>query len=146
MDNLEQVITMKAVEEMRLRLLDRVDPRNWTADNRDTEFEAVRDTATEIVRDSVPLTMSLLSAQSGEHSFLYWTLLMQVTAQLIEYLEQARSGLDWLSDMERSESAVDGEWLTQRIRESVEVYKTAQEHVESVLNSARGDTAAVEEL
>lgn len=130
---MEEVLSMHAVEEMQSRLRDRLHPQNWTVENRDTELDAIRDTALEIVEESTPLTLALLNKAVDGKPFLYWNLQTQVLGQLIEYLEQARRDLDWLTDEERSETSVDTEWLTQQIRKTLELYQVAQANVDQMI-------------
>lgn len=138
-NNIEEVISLRALEEMQARLQDRIDPRTWTVENRDSELQAVWDTAESIVAESTPITLKVLGEEVDGHPFVYWNLFAQVTGSLLEYLDQARRDMDYLDPQELAALPIDERWLTAKIRELIPSYQRAKANVDQVLQSLMKD-------
>lgn len=135
----EELIGLRALQEMQSRLQERLDPRTWTIQNRDQELSEIWQTANEIVEESAPVTLQVMQTEIQGKSFLFWNLRVQVMGSLIEFLENARRDLDYLSEEEREAIPVTSEWLTEKIREYIPQYQEAYAQVEQVLNALRDD-------
>jgi len=140
MSNLDDILGMRALEEMQSRLRELLDPRSWTLENRDAAVEAVTKTALDISAESSPITLQLLTQEIDGKSFLMWNMQTQVLGALIEFLEQARRDLDWLTPEERMEISVDNEWLTTKIRDIVLQYKEAKTRVDQTLTALKSES------
>lgn len=137
---IEEFLSNKALEEMQSRLRDSIDPKNWSVASRDGELDKIISIASDIVDDSVPATIKLLLTEIDGKNLLYWNVRLTLLGSLLEYLENARRELDWITESERENIAVDSNWLTGRIRQVILQYTEAQENLTKVLQQAQNST------
>ena len=139
---IDELISQRAKMIYGEQLNQLLDPDAWTAENRETMLEKVRDVLRKMEQDSKKYLEEMLTTVVEGECLLVWELRRQTLGYEMNLLENFRAALDRVVDSGLPSAPVSYQWVTARIRERMKELET----VARILQEAYNDTGDVEEL
>ena len=118
MKTLVQILTEKVQDNIPEKYLELDQIDKWTKDNRDSKIEDIRTLATILGKEGLNYLEFLNTTMHEGKSLMYWKIVQDVEASIIQFMGSCRENLDWV-DIEDKNSAFDYEWINKVIREAV---------------------------
>lgn len=119
MKSLDDLLSQRAGAEFQEKLAGAMDPRGWTAENKDEKIAEARKIIEEITDQAVLFVQETIDKKIDGKSVLFWDVLNQMLTGKLEILLNLRDEMDGTPDVSLENLPIDYDWITKQIRETI---------------------------